>query len=404
MPDNYHGAPLIIQPDGSAFVLNRLMVGDAGVGADYDEDAIRNLAFDHPECLPIGEIDTGYLNPIPVCKELATPAGPIDALLVTRTGRLVIVEAKLWKNPEARRKVIGQILDYAKELKRWGYNDLQREVARSTGRKGNALFEIARAGGGELDEASFVDAISRSLKQGRFLLLVIGDGIKEGAASIASFLQETGTLEYTLGMVEMALYAGKETGVWVQPRVLAKTEIVERTVLEIRDDRISVDASTSEIEAVPEESENQRWSREFWTELLSELSLDDPQQPTPTPSNRGLITFSMPPSGQQVYVSAFFVQNEGLTGVNLRLLGGELGDRLYAALEEEKETIEAEIGAESEWEDFGEKGYGISLLRTYEKGQTKAPENRDEIKEFFKENINRFVNAFRPRLKRLVEE
>ncbi len=35
----------------------------------------------------------------------------------------MLVEAKLWRNPEARRKVIGQILDYAKELSRWNYED-----------------------------------------------------------------------------------------------------------------------------------------------------------------------------------------------------------------------------------------------------------------------------------------
>ena len=51
--------------------------------------------------------------------ELKTPAGPIDNFMVTPSGLPVLVECKLWRNPEARRQVVGQILDYAKELSRW---------------------------------------------------------------------------------------------------------------------------------------------------------------------------------------------------------------------------------------------------------------------------------------------
>ena len=47
-----------------------------------------------------------------------------------RTGRIIILEAKLWRNPESKRKVIAQILDYASELTRWSFEDLEREVSR----------------------------------------------------------------------------------------------------------------------------------------------------------------------------------------------------------------------------------------------------------------------------------
>ena len=62
--------------------------------------------------------------------DLNTPVGLLDILMVTPNGKLVIIETKLWRNPEARRKVIAQILDYAKELSRWNYEDLQRELNR----------------------------------------------------------------------------------------------------------------------------------------------------------------------------------------------------------------------------------------------------------------------------------
>jgi hypothetical protein len=69
--------------------------------------------------LPIAEIDRMFLGPVLICSELSTQAGAIDNFMVTPSGLPVLVECKLWRNPEARREVVGQILDYAKELSRW---------------------------------------------------------------------------------------------------------------------------------------------------------------------------------------------------------------------------------------------------------------------------------------------
>ena len=43
---------------------------------------------------------------------------------------------------EARREVVSQILDYAKELSRWSSSDVQREVGRRLKRDGNPLLDI----------------------------------------------------------------------------------------------------------------------------------------------------------------------------------------------------------------------------------------------------------------------
>ena len=140
MSDEQYATPILVGSNKSSTVLKRVPV--SGKDSNYDEAFIQDIAFNHPSCLPITEIDRAYEGLIPVCIELNTPAGPLDILYVTPKGRLVVVEAKLWRNPEARRKVVGQILDYAKELSRWDYEDLQREVSRATKRKGNVLVTI----------------------------------------------------------------------------------------------------------------------------------------------------------------------------------------------------------------------------------------------------------------------
>ncbi|WP_206618002.1 MULTISPECIES: hypothetical protein [unclassified Mesorhizobium] len=76
------------------------------------EAAIQDLIHRFPSCLPIAEIDPLFANPVPICRELSTPAGPIDNFMVTPTGLPVLAECKLWRNPEGRREVVGQILDY----------------------------------------------------------------------------------------------------------------------------------------------------------------------------------------------------------------------------------------------------------------------------------------------------
>jgi hypothetical protein len=87
-----------------------------GLGANspgISEAFIRALVQGHPCCLPIAEIDPLFVNPAPVCRELSTPAGSIGNVMVTASGLPVLVEGKLWRNPEGRREVVGQILDCA---------------------------------------------------------------------------------------------------------------------------------------------------------------------------------------------------------------------------------------------------------------------------------------------------
>lgn len=364
----------------------------------YDEAFIQRLAFEHPECLPIHEVDSVYAELIPVCIELNTPVGPIDALYVTPSGRVVLLEAKLWRNPEARRKVVGQILDYAKELAAWRYEDLDREVARRTSR---TLFEIVRSTRADTDEAHFVDEVSKSLSNGRFLLLIVGDGIREGVGAIADFLETVGRLEFTFGLIELALYRGIDTRLLVQPRVLAKTLIVERRIVEVRGAGEIVDVPAQEEDDSDEEyTELQRFYLSFWNEFLGELELDDKGQPIPRPNKVGNVFFSMPPSGGSTWVTVFFEQNRSTVGLFLTFTRGEYANLVFERLQEERVDIDAEFDTPPAWESDGEK-HKISLRKTFP--NLRAPENREEIKSFLQRSINEYVNVFRPRLARIAE-
>ena len=85
----------------------------SGRADTIDENRLQDILFRHAETLPLDEIDSAYETPVPVCRELGTRVGFVDALYLTPTGRIILAEFKLWRNSSARREVIGQILDYA---------------------------------------------------------------------------------------------------------------------------------------------------------------------------------------------------------------------------------------------------------------------------------------------------
>lgn len=94
----------------------------------FDEAWIQKLVFDHPATIPIRQIEPGFGSLISVCCELPTAHGYIDNLMMTSSGDIVIVEAKLWRNPQARREVVAQALDYASCLFRMSYEEFERAV------------------------------------------------------------------------------------------------------------------------------------------------------------------------------------------------------------------------------------------------------------------------------------
>jgi hypothetical protein len=214
--------------DGSAAErLRRLHFSKiASEATPYDEAWLQRLIMRHPSLLPVDQIEPAFNTLVPICIELPMQAGYLDNLLVTPAGDLALVECKLWRNPEARREVIAQIIDYAKEISTWSYEALQEAISRTkslddpNSKATRRLYDLVAANN-EIDEALFHDAISRNLKRGRFLLLIIGDGIREGVESMAEFLQQHAGFHFTLAFVELALF--KSPGGYIaQPRVLAK--------------------------------------------------------------------------------------------------------------------------------------------------------------------------------------
>jgi hypothetical protein len=121
-----YGTFVLFDEAGKLEKGERVYLGDL---KEKNEAWLRDTLFDNPEIIPTDEIDPAFGPLVPLCKELRTDAGPIDAVFVNEQGRLTLIECKLWKNPQARREFVAQTLDYVSALSGWTYADLQRQVA-----------------------------------------------------------------------------------------------------------------------------------------------------------------------------------------------------------------------------------------------------------------------------------
>ena len=408
-----HATPILLWADDlAAEVLTAMPLGVDGHG--LSEAVVQNLIQQHPSCLPISEIDPQFVDPVPICTELNTPAGPIDNFMVTASGLPVLVECKLWRNPEGRREVVGQILDYAKELSRWSCSDLQREVSRRLKREGNALLGLVRAAGHDVDEIAFNDALTLNLRRGRFLLLIVGDGIRQGVESIADFLQGHSGLHFTLGLVEMPIFAAQSGQRLVVPRVLAKTERIVRTVIEVPEGMSIVDGDEfgdmddggppSIIDNAARETVRQarREARqEFWTAFLSGLRLDDPDQPVPRPSSAGNVAFMMPAPRGSCWVTVYRSVSTGNIGVFLSRTRGSVGEQACLMLRDQQDELQRELG-DSVSIRFDVDDFSIWAKRPLA-NFAPSPE-RDEAFVWLREQTNLFVSALRPRIRSAVDQ
>jgi hypothetical protein len=391
-----HCTPVLLSASAGALPLTRLSLQS---GRDVvSEGDIQELVRAHPGCLPIAEIDPMFAGPVPICTELTTPAGPIDIFMVTPSGLPVLVECKLWRNPEGRREVVGQILDYAKELGRWSSSDLQREVSRRLKRDGNSLLEMVREVDSEVDEIRFNDALTANLRRGRFLLLIVGDGIRENVEAIAEYLQMHAGLHFSLGLVELPVYLMPNGDRLVAPRVLARTTIVTRNVVALPDGYALDEAEdpTRSTQIDPDRSASAEAAQRFWAEFLASLKLDDPEQQIPSPARQGYLAFMLPAQNGSSWLTVYRNMNRGEVGVFLSSSRNSAGDYAMQAIVDEWSTVRDQLQGTAE---IIEEDGRARVIDKRIFGKLDQPDVRKKAFAWLAERVNTFVNIMRPRVR-----
>ena len=210
----------------------------------FEEDLLQELIEESPDVLPVREFlpSTSELfslgREVPV--DIGGSEGSIDNLLVTNDGYIVIVETKLYRNPEATRDVVTQILQYGMALGRMPVMELESRIGRGRHpalRLDESIVDcVARLANDDQRRSAsladdFEEALERHLRRGEILLLVVSDGIRISVERVTHWLNEQGSsAPFKFGLVELKFYAFGDQRL-VIPRTVLKTREVSRHVV-----------------------------------------------------------------------------------------------------------------------------------------------------------------------------
>ncbi|MCR4316981.1 MAG: hypothetical protein NUW37_11610 [Planctomycetes bacterium] len=207
-----------------------------------------------PDVLPFQEFSSVFSPAICIGREVSTPVGPIDLIYISDQGRIVVVETKLHKNPESRREVVAQLLDYCSYVSEWNYRKLSEIakdfitkrysgvkydglhsfVTRSVPRSEEDLYEPP------MDEDRFIFEVDRNLQRGEILGLIVGDSINERVVTLVEYANARPGMALELGLVELAFFRrpNEKSPLIVVPSIVQKTSIIARTVVDVRVDSL----------------------------------------------------------------------------------------------------------------------------------------------------------------------
>ena len=201
------------------------------------EDELQALIAEHPELL-----DGTQMRPddprrwILVSREQGiaetSDAGTrwaVDHLLVDQDAVPTLVEVKRGRNPEIRRTVIGQMLEYAAHATRtWTADTLRRAFEESTEDPGAELGKLLQPDGEEEPDADdFWERVATNLAAARLRLLFVADDIPDELERVVEFLNAQMPVIEVLA-VEIKQFKGDSRQTLV-PRVLGRTAASPRS-------------------------------------------------------------------------------------------------------------------------------------------------------------------------------
>lgn len=233
-------------------------------------------------------------------------------------------------------------------------------------------------------------------------MIIAGDGIREGVEAITEYVSLHAGMQFTFGLVETPVYQLPSGEHIVTPRILAKTVIINRYVVDFGDANASLrDASLQEDERdtdPPEEHPNFR----YWQAFLSKLTLDDPTQPVPKPTKAGHLAFMLPTPGGNNWLTVYKSITDGAVGVFTAGTRDTIGTEVLIALAKDKDDILEQLGPDA---SFGIAEGGKPRFIAKRPGyDPNRPDGFDEQHAWLAQTINTFVNVIRPRVETILGE
>ncbi|MEM5453064.1 hypothetical protein [Paraburkholderia guartelaensis] len=385
------------------------------LSSGHKENWLQEKLFQYASLIPMVEMFGQGEAFVPLCREFPLRHGAsnvfLDLLGVSPTGRLVLIECKLWRNPGARREVIAQLFEYASLMFGLTYSDLEAKLKQARGMTGeNPMFKAVSAAHPDIDEASFVDSVNASLRSGDFLLAIAGDGIRSDLHALRNLLANQGGILARLALLEIRLFRDASGRTLLVPNVPVQTELVMREVFvngrrEHPAEQVEhtfpergedLTAGNEPRIAAPASSEARAKNREFWERFISLARFDHPDQTAPRHGGNNYVRLDLPGpvSGLVAYRVA-----DGQVGLVVKFLGPE-GRELMQELLEDQDSVESELAQPVRLE-FGDTSKASDKVVGSMAMDFTPKEGADKDEEqmvWLLKKTNAFVNLMRPRL------
>jgi hypothetical protein len=240
---------------------------------------------------------------------------------------------------------------------------------------------------------------SAALRQGRFLLVVAGDCIREDVQTMGELINRNAASGFSFGMFEVAIYHGPNDAILVQPRVVARTKLIERTVVLLQNGTLDssepedLDEDEPEVSSALSPAQKAYATSKVWWESVISAQFDDPDQPELRyfwPNN---VRGALPWPG--IWILGYRTSGpKDRVGVQLSGRQAPLAE-LLRALEPQTEAIFENLPEGTRFDP--DTGLGIECPMT-EFG------NDEQAREWLIQTINQFINDLRPRVARLIGE
>ena len=184
-----------------------------------NEEDLQQILYNSPEILlSNNELNIPPYEKIVKKKEYPTARGSIDIVFITENGDIILVETKLLKNPESKRKVVAQAIDYAKSFSEENFDSLKSKLSDMS------IFS---------NQYDIEPIIETNIKSGNYTVLIVGDIINPHILGMVESIQSAPHLSFTIFALSLNSYAYAKNNLILYPKVESKTIEIERSVISI---------------------------------------------------------------------------------------------------------------------------------------------------------------------------
>ena len=172
-----------------------------------EEGKLQDYLEQYPNLIPLGDIVEGASDLLCIGREVVAGSGSIDLLCTDKDGLLTIIETKLRRNPESRREVVGQIVEYASYVCQWSADDIYR-IANGYFLKSNKAPKsyknrtiddiMSEIVGDEFSDEEFRISIGQKLRDGKLRLIIAVDELVEQLRATVTFLNSYSSFDLLL--------------------------------------------------------------------------------------------------------------------------------------------------------------------------------------------------------------